>query len=90
MSVKYEKLENNAAKLTIEVSPEKFEEGMDAAYKKNRNRITVPGFRKGKAPRKIIEKMYGAGVFYEDAANAIIPEAYEEAYKEVSSELEIV
>ena len=90
MSVKYEKLENNAAKLTIEVSPEKFEEGMDAAYKKNKNRITVPGFRKGKAPRKIIEKMYGAGVFYEDAANAIIPEAYEEAYKEVSSELEIV
>lgn len=90
MSVTFEKLENNEAKLTIEVSPEKFEEGIEAAYKKNKNRINVPGFRKGKAPRKFIEKIYGAGIFYEDAANEVMPSAYEEAYNEVSKELEIV
>ena len=88
MSVQVEKLEKSMAKLTIEVSAEEFNAAIDKAYKKNRNRIAMPGFRKGKAPRAMIEKMYGAGIFYEDAANIIIPDAYENAAKE--SELEIV
>lgn len=88
MSVQVENLEKSMAKLTVEVPAEELEKAMDSAYKKNRNRIVVPGFRKGKAPRKMIEKMYGAGVFYEDAANIIIPDAYENAFKE--SGLEIV
>ena len=76
------------AKLTIEVSSEEFEKAIAKAYKKNKNKISMPGFRKGKAPRTMIEKMYGKGVFYEDAANSIIPDAYADAAKE--SELEIV
>ena len=88
MSVQVEKLEKNMAKLTIEVSSEEFEKAIAKAYKKNKNKISMPGFRKGKAPRKMIEKMYGVGVFYEDAANSIIPDAYADAAKE--SELEIV
>ena len=88
MSLKVENLEHNMAKLTIEVSAEEFEQAMDSAYKKNKNKINVPGFRKGKAPRMMIEKMYGAGIFYEDAANEIIPEAYDKEVKE--SGLEIV
>lgn len=80
MSVQVEKLENSTAKLTIEVSAEKFETGMKQAYQKNKNRFNVQGFRKGKAPQAFIEKMYGPGVFYEDAANALIPDAYKEAY----------
>lgn len=88
MSVQVENLEKNMAKLTIEVSAEDFEKAMDKAYHKNKNRINVPGFRKGKAPRAMIEKMYGAGIFYEDAANAVIPEAYEKAAQE--SDLNIV
>ena len=88
MSVQVEKLEKSMAKLTIEVSAEEFNAAIDKAYKKNRNRIAMSGFRKGKAPRAMIEKMYGAGIFYEDAANIIIPDAYENAAKE--SELEIV
>ena len=76
------------AKLTIEVSSEEFEKAIAKAYKKNKNKISMPGFRKGKAPRAMIEKMYGKGVFYEDAANSIIPDAYADAAKE--SELEIV
>ena len=76
------------AKLTIEASAEDFAAAVDKAYKKNRNKIAMPGFRKGKAPRKMIEKMYGVGVFYEDAANIIIPDAYADAAKE--SGLEIV
>ena len=82
MSVQVEKLEKSMAKLTIEVSAEEFNAAIDKAYKKNRNRIAMPGFRKGKAPRAMIEKMYGAGIFYEDAANIIIPDAYEKAAKE--------
>jgi len=82
MSVQVENLENSMAKLTIEVPAEELEAALDSAYKKNRNRIAMPGFRKGKAPRKMIEKMYGAGVFYEDAANIIVPGAYENASKE--------
>ena len=68
MSFKVENLEKNMAKLTIEVSAEKFEKACEKAYQKNKNKINVQGFRKGKAPRNIIEKMYGAGVFFEDAA----------------------
>lgn len=88
MSCKVETLEKNMAKLTIEVSAGEFEEALDKAYRKNKNKINVQGFRKGKAPRTVIEKMYGAGVFYEDAANEVMPEAYEAAVKE--SGLEIV
>ncbi len=82
MSVQVENLEKSMAKLTIEVSAEQFEAAMQKAYIKNKGRIQLPGFRKGKAPRAMIEKMYGAGIFYEDAANEIIPGAYEEAAKE--------
>ena len=88
MSFKVENLEKNMAKLTIEVSAEKFEKACEKAYQKNKNKINVQGFRKGKAPRNIIEKMYGAGVFFEDAANELIPEAYAEAATE--SGLDIV
>lgn len=88
MSVQVENLEKSMAKLTIEVSAEEFESALNVAYQKNKGRITLPGFRKGKAPRAMIEKMYGAGVFYEDAANALIPDAYENAAKE--SGLDIV
>ena len=88
MSVQVETLEKSMAKLTIEVSAEEFETALDKAYKKNKNKISLPGFRKGKAPHAMIEKMYGTGVFYEDAANDLIPGAYESAAKE--SELEIV
>ena len=82
MSVQIEKLEKNMAKLTIEVPAEEFEAAIEKAYQKAKGRIALPGFRKGKAPRKMLEKMYGAGVFYEDAANIVIPEAYDNAVKE--------
>lgn len=75
-------------KLTIEATAVEFESALEKAYRKNRNKISVQGFRKGKAPRAVIEKMYGAGIFYEDAANEIIPNAYEQAAKE--SGLDIV
>ena len=73
MSLQVEKLEKNMAKLTIEVSAEELEKAIEGAYQKNKNKISIPGFRKGKAPRKMIEQMYGKSVFYEDAANALIP-----------------
>lgn len=88
MSLQVEKLENNTAKLTIEVAAEEFEQAIQAAYKKNKNKFNIPGFRKGKVPYAMVEKMYGAAVFYEDAANDIIPKAYADAAAE--SELEIV
>ena len=88
MSLQVEKLEKNMAKLTIEASAEEFEAAVEKAYQKAKKSISLPGFRKGKAPRRMIEKMYGTGVFYEDAANDLIPGAYESAAKE--SELEIV
>lgn len=82
MSVQVEKLEKNMAKLTIEVPAEEFEAAMETAYQKTKNKINIPGFRKGKAPRKMIEKMYGPAVFYEDAANSLIPQAYTKAADE--------
>jgi trigger factor len=88
MSLQVEKLEKNMVKLTIEATAEEFEAAIQKAYLKNRGKMTIQGFRKGKAPRAIIEKMYGTGIFYEDAANAIIPDAYEKAAEE--SGLDIV
>ncbi len=82
MSVQVEKLEKNMAKLTIEVPAEELEAALEKAYQKNKNRINIPGFRKGKAPRRMIEKMYGEGIFYEDAANSLIPDAYTKAVEE--------
>lgn len=82
MSLQVEKLEKNMAKLTIEVSAEEFSKAVEAAYQKNKNKISVPGFRKGKVPKKMIEQMYGKEVFYEEAANAVIPDAYEKALEE--------
>lgn len=80
--------EKNMVKLTIEVSAEEFEKGMEKAYNKNKSKMSIPGFRKGKVPRQMLEKMYGPSVFYEDAANAVIPDAYAKAADE--SGLEIV
>lgn len=89
MSFKVENMEEkNMVKLVIEATAEEFEAGLNTAFNKNKNKISVPGFRKGKAPRKMVEKLYGAEIFYEDAANAIIPDAYAKAADE--SELEIV
>ena len=88
MSFEVETLEKSMAKLTITVSAEDFEKAIEKAYQKNKNKISVQGFRKGKAPRAVIEKMYGVGVFYEDAANEVMPDAYEQAAKE--SGLDIV
>ena len=88
MSVQVEMLEKSRAKLTIEVSAEEFDAAIDKAYQKSKGRISLPGFRKGKAPRAMIEKMYGPSIFYEDAANILIPDAYEAAAEE--SGLEIV
>lgn len=89
MSFRVEELEEkNMRKLIIEVSDEAFEKGVEEAYQKNKNKISIQGFRKGKAPRKMIEKMYGVEVFFEDAANAVIPTAYADAATE--SGLEIV
>lgn len=89
MSLQVEKLEHNMAKLTIEASAEDFDKAIDKAYQKNKNSISVPGFRKGKVPRAMVEKMYGAEIFYEDAANEIIPNAYADALDE-NKELEVV
>ena len=88
MSVQVENLEKNMAKLTIEVSAEELEKALQGAYLKQKHNISIPGFRKGKVPRAMIEKMYGAGIFYEDAANALIPQAYSDAVAE--SKLDVV
>ena len=88
MSVQVEKLEKNMAKLTVEVSAEDFEKAVNTVYNRNKKSINIPGFRKGKAPRVMIEKMYGVGVFFEDAANLLINTEYPKAAQE--SELDIV
>lgn len=88
MSVQVEKLEHNMAKMTIEVPEAELEAAIERAYQKQKKNISMPGFRKGKAPRKMIEKMYGQGIFLEDAANALIPAEYSKAAEE--SELDIV
>ena len=87
MSLQVEKLENNMAKLTIEVPAEELEKAIESAFRKNKNRISIPGFRKGKAPRKMIEQMYGKEIFYEDAANELIPDAYDKAVEECEEEI---
>ena len=87
MSLQVEKMEKNMAKLTIEVAAEDLEKAMQNAYQKTKGRISIPGFRKGKAPRKMIEQMYGKGVFLEDAVNALIPEHYSKALAECDLEI---
>ena len=82
MSLQVEKMEKNMAKLTIEVAAEDLEKAMQNAYQKAKGRISIPGFRKGKVPRAMIEKMYGAGVFYEDAANILMQQTYAGAVDE--------
>ncbi|MCM1025596.1 MAG: trigger factor [Roseburia sp.] len=87
MSLQVEKLENNMAKLTIEVSAEELEKAIESVYQKSKSRLSVPGFRKGKAPRKLIEQMYGKEIFYEDAANELMPDAYDKALEECTEEI---
>lgn len=87
MSLQVEKLEKNMAKLTIEVPAEEFEAAVKAAYNRNKNRFSVPGFRKGKAPQAMLEKMYGAGIFYEEAANTVIDNSYPRAVEECEDEI---
>ena len=88
MSLQVEKLEKNMAKLTVEVPAEQFEAALKTSFQKNKNRFTVPGFRKGKAPQSMVEKLYGVGVLYEDAVNAAIDDTYGDAMDE--SGLDIV
>lgn len=88
MSVQVEMLEKNMAKLTIDVPADEFEKAITRAYNKNKGQISIPGFRKGKVPQVLVEKMYGPAIFYEEAANYVMPEAYEKAAEE--SKLDIV
>ena len=88
MSLQVEKLEKNMARITVEVPAEQFQEAIRTAYNKNKGRFAIPGFRKGKAPLAMIEKMYGPEVFYEDAANIVLDATYGDAADE--SGLDIV
>lgn len=87
MSLQVEKLEKNMAKLTIEVSAEDLDKAIEKAYQKQKKQISIPGFRKGKVPRQMVEKMYGKEVFYEDAANELIPDAYDKALEECEEDI---
>ncbi|MBD5489778.1 MAG: trigger factor [Lachnospiraceae bacterium] len=87
MSLQVEKLEKNMAKLTIEVGAEELEKAIEKAYQKQKKQISIPGFRKGKVPRQMVEKMYGKEVFYEDAANELIPDAYDKALSECEEDI---
>ena len=87
MSVQVEKLEKNMVKLTVEVPAENVEKAIQSAYLKTRKSINLPGFRKGKAPRQLIEKMYGKEVFYNDAIDELLPKAYGDAADECGEEL---
>ena len=87
MNVQVENLEKNMAKLTVEVPAEELEKALQAAYMKEKNKISVPGFRKGKVPRKMIEKMYGAAIFYEEAANILIQDNYAQAMEESGADI---
>ena len=87
MSVQVEKLEKNMAKLTVEVPAEDVEKAIQGAYQKTKKSINIPGFRKGKAPRQLIEKMYGKEVFYSDAVDAMLPKAYSDAVEECGEEI---
>ena len=87
MSLQVEKLEKNMAKLTIEVSAEDLEKAIEKVYQKQKKQISIPGFRKGKVPRMMVEKMYGKEVFYEDAANDLIPDAYDNALDECEEDI---
>ena len=87
MSLQVEKLEGNMAKLTIEASAEEFEKAVEKAYQKSKNKLSIPGFRKGKVPRRMIEQMYGKEIFFEDAANIVIPSAYADAVDECTEEI---
>lgn len=87
MSLQVEKLEGNMAKLTIEAPAKEFEEAVEKAYQKNKGKLSVPGFRKGKVPRKIIEQMYGKDVFYEEAANMLMPSVYAKTIDECTEEI---
>ena len=87
MSVSVEKLEGSKIKMTIEVAAEEFDKAIKAAYNKQKGSISIPGFRKGKAPQNVIEKMYGKEVFYNDALDELIPDEYEKAYEEVDEEI---
>ena len=87
MSLQVEKLEKNMAKLTIEVSAEDLEKAIEKVYQKQKKQISIPGFRKGKVPRMMVEKMYGKEVFYEDAANDLIPDAYDKAVDECEEDI---
>ncbi len=87
MSLQVEKLEKNMAKLTIEAGAEDLEKAIEKAYQKQKSQISIPGFRKGKVPRQMVEKIYGKEVFYEDAANELIPDAYDKALEECEEDI---
>ena len=87
MSVSVEKLEKSMVRLTIEVSAEDFDKAINKVYNRQKSRMNVPGFRKGKTPRKVLEKMYGAAIFYEDAANDCINSSYPDAAKESGEDI---
>lgn len=87
MSLQVEKLEKNMAKLTIETGVEEFEKAIEKAYQKQKSKISIPGFRKGKVPRQMVERMYGKEVFFEEAANILIPDAYDKALDECEEEI---